>query len=80
MAWALGEEYKVRLGEGCINNNAVDVIDRKYGGDVEWPEPDLRKEWKEVIATVSERVLCEWYREERDESESGRKKGSVLPH
>jgi hypothetical protein len=36
----LGEKYKVGLGGGCINN-AVDVIDRKYGGDVEWPEPDL---------------------------------------
>ena len=67
MAWELGEEYKVRLGEGCINNavdEIVKLIVRKYGGDVEWPEPDLRKEWKEAIATVSERALCEWYREE----------------
>jgi hypothetical protein len=57
IAWALGEEYKAGLGGGCINN-AVDVIARKYGGEVEWPEPDLRKEWKEAIAVVSERVLC----------------------
>jgi hypothetical protein len=64
MAWELlGREYKVGLREGCIKN-AVDEIDRKYGGDVEWPEPDLRKEWKEAIAAVSERVLCEWHREE----------------
>jgi hypothetical protein len=28
----------VGLGEGCINNTAVE-IDRKHGGDVEWPEP-----------------------------------------
>jgi hypothetical protein len=57
MAWELGEEYKVRLGGGCINN-AVDEVVRKYGGDVEWPEPGLRKEWKEAIAAVSEGVRC----------------------
>jgi hypothetical protein len=54
----LGEEYKVELGEGCIHN-AVDEVDREYGGDIEWPEPDLCKEWKEAMATASERVLCE---------------------
>jgi hypothetical protein len=63
MAWSLGEEFKVRIGTECINN-AVAEIDRKYGGDIEWPELGLRKEWKEAIAVVSEKVLLEWYQAE----------------
>jgi hypothetical protein len=62
----------VELGEGCINN-AVDEVDREYGGDIEWPEPDLCKEWKEAMATASERVLCGWYCEEVRAKVVGRK-------
>ena len=74
MAWSLGEEFKVRLGTECINN-AVAEIDRKYGGDIEWPEPGLRKEWKEAIAAVSDKdkVQLEWYQAEVRAKATGRR-------
>jgi hypothetical protein len=64
MAWGLGEEYRMQLGRGCINN-AVKEIVREHAGGVEWPEPDLKKEWKEVIGVVSNKILRTWYRATR---------------
>jgi hypothetical protein len=72
LAWSLGEEHKVELGRECTNN-AVAEIDRKYCSDIEWPEPDLRKEWKEAISCVSNKVLREWYRKEVTHNITGRR-------
>ena len=51
----------MQLGRGCINNAVKEVV-REHAGGVEWPEPDLKKEWKEVIGEVSNKVLRAWYR------------------
>ena len=72
MAWGSGEEYRMQLGRECINN-AVKEIVREHAGDVEWPEPDLKKEWKEVIGEVSNKVLRAWYRREVKSSVTGRR-------
>jgi hypothetical protein len=64
----------MQLGRECINN-AVKEIVREHAGDVEWPEPDLKKEWKEVIVigVVSNKVLRTWYRREVKSSMTGRR-------
>jgi hypothetical protein len=72
LAWSMGEEYKVRLGKECINT-AVDEINREYCSTIEWPEPNLRKEWKQAIGKVSARVRLKWYREQVTNKLTGRR-------
>jgi hypothetical protein len=40
---------------------------------MEWPEPGLRKEWKEAIQLVCREVLAKWYRKEVTGSRTGRR-------
>jgi hypothetical protein len=74
----MGEEYKVRLGKGkeCIST-AVDEINREHCSTIEWPEPNLRKEWKQAIGEVSARVRLKWYREQVTSKLTGREQSIV---
>jgi hypothetical protein len=58
MAWGLGGENRMQLGRGRVNNAVKEAV-MGHAGGVEWPGPDLKEEWKEVIGVVSNKVLRE---------------------